>query len=226
LSALIDRAGGLTDEAFPEGAVFLREELKIREREQLAALARRMEADLASLSLEMVEAGGGEALSVGQSLLNQLRTAEPVGRLVIDVEQVVSGTSQERRANDVELRNGDRILVPVRSQGVMVLGEVQYPASHLYRESLSRDDYISQSGGLTRRADEKLIYIVRASGSVESGGRSRWFHRDGGSEIRPGDTVVIPLDTDRMRPLTFWANVTQILYQGAIAIAAVRTFDN
>ena len=42
----------------------------------------------------------------------------------------------------------------------------------------------------------------------------------------PGDTIVVPLDTDRMRPLTFWGNVTQILYQGAIAVAAVKTFDN
>jgi protein involved in polysaccharide export with SLBB domain len=226
LSDLIERAGGLTDAAFPEGAIFLREELKEREREQLDALARRMESDLASLSLQSLEEGGGEALTVGQSLLNQLRTTEPVGRLVIDVEQVASGISRARSANDVELRDGDRVLVPVRSQGVMVLGEVQYPASHLYMPNLTRDDYISQSGGLTRRADEKLTYIVRASGSVESGGRSRWFQRDGSSNIRPGDTIVIPLDTDRMRPLTFWANVTQILYQGAIAVAAVRTFDN
>ena len=56
--------------------------------------------------------------------------------------------------------------------------------------------------------------------------RSRWFGRRGNVEIRPGDTIVVPLDTDRMRPLAFWGSVTQILYQGAIAVAAVKTFSN
>ena len=37
---------------------------------------------------------------------------------------------------------------------------------------------------------------------------------------------MVPLEIDRMRPLTFWTNVTQILYQGAIAVAAIKTFDN
>ena len=82
------------------------------------------------------------------------------------------------------------------------------------------------SGGLTRRADKKLIYVVRANGAVVAGNRSKWFGRRGNVGIRPGDTIVVPLDTDRMRPLTFWGNVTQILYQGAIAVAAVKTFDN
>jgi hypothetical protein len=91
---------------------------------------------------------------------------------------------------------------------------------------LSRDEYINLSGGLTRRADKKLIYVVRANGAVVAGNRSRWLGRGGRVDIRPGDTIVVPLDTDRMRPLTFWGSVTQILYQAAIAVAAVQTFSN
>ncbi len=45
-------------------------------------------------------------------------------------------------------------------------------------------------------------------------------------DVRPGDTIVVPLEADRIRPLTIWTNVTQILYQGAIAVAAVKTIDN
>ena len=71
-----------------------------------------------------------------------------------------------------------------------------------------------------------MIYVVRASGAVVANKRSRWFGRDSGMEIRPGDTIVVPLDTDRIRPLTFWTNVTQILYQGAIAVAAINSFNN
>ena len=92
--------------------------------------------------------------------------------------------------------------------------------------TFTRDDYIDLSGGLTRRADKKLIYVVRASGAVIASDRSKWFGRGATVDIRPGDTIVVPLETDRIRPLTFWTNVTQILYQGAIAVAAIKTFDN
>lgn len=227
VTQLIERAGGLTDQAFPEGAIFLRESLREREREQIEILARRMESDLATMSLENLDTTGAEALSIGQSLLDQLRTSEPVGRLVIDLELVARRAANgDNLVRDIELRNGDRLLVPTTSQEVTVIGEAQHPTSHIFQPGLARDDYIALSGGLTRKADRKLIYVVRASGAVISSSRSRWFSRAAATEIRPGDTIVVPLETDRIRPLTFWTNVTQILYQGAIAVAAVRTFNN
>ncbi|MEQ9563841.1 MAG: SLBB domain-containing protein, partial [Woeseiaceae bacterium] len=226
LGDVIDRAGGLTDHAFPEGAIFLRESLKEREREQIEVLIKRMETDLAALSLETLDTTGVEALSTGQALLDQLRETEPVGRLVIDVSIRGRGKSRTDLVSDLELKDGDRLLLPTKSQEVTVLGEAQYTTSHLFRPGLSRDDYIALSGGLTRKADKKQIYIVRASGAVIAENKSKWFGRRGDVEIRPGDTIVIPLDTDRIRPLTFWTGVTQILYQGAIAVAAVQTFGN
>jgi polysaccharide export outer membrane protein len=124
------------------------------------------------------------------------------------------------------MRDGDRLLIPKATQVVTVLGETQQNSSHLYQPGISRDEYIDLSGGVTRRADKKLIYVVRASGAVVAGNGSKWLGRGQKVDIRPGDTIVVPLDTDRMRPLTFWGNVTQILYQGAIAVAAVKTFNN
>ncbi len=226
LRQVLDRAGGLTDEAFPEGAVFLRESLRDREQEQIDLLAGRLETDLTSLSLESADTSGAETLSTGRALLTQLRATEAVGRLVIDLDRIAASASNVNMVGDVALRDGDRILVPKTSQEVTVIGETQQRASHLYQPNLTRQDYIEMSGGLTRRADKRLIYVVRASGAVVAGGRSRWLGRGSNTEIRPGDTIVVPLDTDRMRPLTFWGNVTQILYQGAIAVAAVKTFDN
>jgi len=226
LRQVLQRAGGLTDAAFPEGAIFLRESLRRREQEQMDALARRMEADLTQLSLETLETTGTQALETGQTLLRQLREMEAVGRLVIDLEQLAARASGAELVNDVELRDGDTLLVPKQAQEVTVIGETQQNTSHLFQPGVSRDDYIDMSGGLTRRADRKLIYVVRASGAVVAGNRSRWFGRRGGAEMRPGDTIVVPLETDRIRPLTFWTNVTQILYQGAIAVAAIQTFSD
>lgn len=224
LSSVLERAGGLTDAAFPEGAVFLRESLKEREQEQVEVLARRLEADLTSLSLASIDTSGTETLATGQALLEQLRSYEPVGRLILNVEHF----ADRRRPGtlEVELRDGDRLLVPQKSQVVTVIGEAQQNTSHLHQAGLSRDDYIDLSGGLTRRADKKLIYVVRASGAVVTGNRSRWLGSGQRLAIQPGDTIVVPLETDRIRPLTFWASVTQILYQGAIALAAVRTFED
>ena len=217
LGEVLVRAGGVTDDAYAEGAVFLRESLKQQERQQIDLLARRLESDLTTLSLQTAEAGGGETLSTGRELLEQLRSTEAVGRLVIDASHLDS--------EELQLRDGDQLLIPQRPQVVTVIGEVQQNTSHLFDAALSRDTYIELSGGLTRRADRSRIYIVRANGAVIASSRSRWLGRGGNTTIRPGDTIVVPLDTDRMRPLTFWTNVTQIIYQGAIAVAAVRTFD-
>ena len=70
LKSVIERAGGLTEYAFPEGSVFTREELRRREQEQLDMLANRMQTDLTVLALqERRESGSGGAtsLSLGQA---------------------------------------------------------------------------------------------------------------------------------------------------------------
>jgi protein involved in polysaccharide export with SLBB domain len=225
LGQLLARAGGLTDAAFPQGAIFLRESLRLREQEQIEVLTKRMEADLASLSLQNIDTSGSKTLETGQQLLDQLRATDAIGRLVIDLGAL--GTSETGRslASNLELRDGDRLLVPKQAQEITVIGEAQQNTSHLYQPGLSRDEYIEKSGGLTRRADKKLIYIVRASGAVVANKRSRWFGRGKSMEIYAGDTIVVPLETDKIRPITFWTNVTQILYQAAIAVAAIQTFD-
>jgi polysaccharide biosynthesis/export protein len=224
LRSVIARAGGLTQLAFPEGSVFTRETLKERERQQLRTLADRLRQDLASLALQTSQSGGEagdratETLQLGQTLLADLQNAQPVGRLVIDFDKVAGNSG----GDELVLKSGDRLKIPQRSQEVTVIGEVQNATSHLFDPSLSRDDYVSLSGGTTRRADSARIYIVRANGSVETGGGSRWFR--GASEIRPGDTIVVPLDAERMRPLPLWTAVTTILFNLAVAVAAVNSF--
>ena len=219
LADVIQRAGGLTPDAFPEGAVFVREYLKEKEEEKIETLTRRMEADIASMSLQ-ADSGGGDSLQTAQVLLEDLKNSEAVGRLVITLQNDVA-----RSVGSIEVRDGDRLLIPTASQVVTVLGETQQNSSHLYQSGLSRDEYIDLSGGLTRRADKKLIYIVRANGALVIRKRSRWFGRARGMEIRPGDTIVVPLETDPISPLSLWTTVTQIMYQSAIGVAALNTFN-
>lgn len=226
LSSVIARAGGLTQLAFTGGSVFTRETLKEREREQLQLLADRLNQDLGSLALQAAQAMDGgaqqaaETLSIGQSLLADIRNTEPVGRLVIDLDQIVD--SEPGSVRDVILKDGDVLRVPKTAQEVTVIGEIQSATSHLYDPDLARDDYIRLSGGTTQKADKSRIYIVRANGRVEAGSGSRWFR--GSSTIMPGDTIVVPLDAERMRPLPMWTSITTILYNMAIAVAAVNSF--
>jgi protein involved in polysaccharide export with SLBB domain len=218
LSSVLTRAGGLTEFAFPQGSVFTRVEVREREIAQLQALARRVETDLASISLS--DPNASDAISIGQSLLTQLRTAEATGRVTIRLEEILAGQS----TTDVVLKSGDVLRVPELRQEIAVLGEVQYPTSHVYEPGLSREDYLGKSGGLTRRADSKRIYVVRANGEVVADAGGRWFSRSDRLDMRPGDTIVAPIEVDRLRPLALWGSVTQIAYQAAIAVAAVNSF--
>ena len=225
LRSVLDRAGGFTDLAFPSGAVFTRKELQEREQLQVDRLADRLQTNLAASALQSAQANqnqAGQALAVGQSLLAQLKTTKAVGRLVIDLNRVVAAPVGS--ASDVFLRDGDRLIIPKLRQEVTVIGEVQNSTSHFYRAGLSRDDYIGFSGGLTRKADDRQIYVVRADGSVIASGSRGWFHRGSQVAMNPGDTVVVPLATDRLPPLPLWQAVTQIIYNIAIAAAAVKVF--
>jgi polysaccharide biosynthesis/export protein len=225
LRSVLERAGGLTSLAFPSGAVFTRLELKEREQQQINRLAERLQSDLTVTAMQAAVANqgqAGQALSVGQSLLSQLKTAKAVGRLVIDLNEVLS--SPVGSSLDVVLREGDQLIIPKQKQEVTVIGEVQNTTSHFYRAELTRDDYIGLSGGATRKADRGRIYIVRADGSVVSSENAGWFRRSGQVAMRPGDTVVVPLDTERMPALPMWQAVTGILYNLAIGAAAVSSF--
>ena len=226
LRSVIERAGGLTDLAFPAGSVFMRQELKVREQRQLQVLADRMQRDLAALSLQQAQSetgsGTSQAIAAGQALLADLKSTEAVGRLVINLDEVLSANPGS--SADLVIRDGDQLVIPRVTQEVTVIGEIQSPTSHLFHGGLDRDDYISMSGGLTQRADKKRVFIIRANGSVAAAPSAAWFNRGGARDVQPGDTIVVPLDAQQMRPLTVWTSVTQILYNIAVAVAAVNSF--
>jgi protein involved in polysaccharide export with SLBB domain len=224
LQEVLRRAGGLTTRAFAKGSVFTRVELREREQKQLDLLAERMQGDLATLSVQAAaanQAGASQSLAAGRALLAQLKQYRAVGRLVIDLAELVEG--EKGSAADVILHDGDQLIVPPQKQEVTVIGEVQTTTSHLYSRALRRDDYISKSGGTTRKADLRKIYVVRADGSVMAQ-RGGMLSRKYDVDMQPGDTIVVPLDTERMPKLGFWQAVTQIVYNLAVSVAAVNSF--
>lgn len=98
-----------------------------------------------------------------------------------------------------------------------------HETSDIFVAGLTRDDYIAKGGGTTQKTDRKRINVVGANGDVFSGKRSGWFSRSHTYEMHPGDTIVVPLDTERVRALPLWQAVTTIIYNLAVALLAVRS---
>src|SRR5262249_19080233 len=112
LSSILKRAGGLTDLAFPDGTIFVREDLKTREKEHLEQLATRLQSDLLNYSLQAAQqkVDAGNVLSLGQSLLTQLQAVAPTGRLVVDINRIMNPGN--RGEYDLLVKNGDKLMVP------------------------------------------------------------------------------------------------------------------
>ncbi|MBK9132589.1 MAG: SLBB domain-containing protein [Gammaproteobacteria bacterium] len=208
LSEVIRRAGGLTAEAYPRAAVFLRESVRQREQDSLDQLALRLEHELANMKPDE----GEVAVVEGGLLLKQLHAARATGRVVIDLEQLL-----REEDYDISVNVGDRLYIPQKPEEVTVIGEVYNPTSHLYNSRLGRDDYVRLSGNVTESGNGKAIYVIHADGSVSPD--PGWF---GGKIVMgPGDTVVVPMKLERLSKLKLITSVSQILYQLALTAASL-----
>ncbi|GBO83168.1 SLBB domain-containing protein [Marinobacter salsuginis] len=218
LKEVIERAGGLTDNAFPRGAVFTREKLRRLEAQRLREAEERLQGDLLGVRLEGDGLAGESADRAQQveDLLEDVQSSRPVGRMVVNLEAVVNNEDYQA----IRLQDGDTLTVPTIPQSVTVFGEVQFPTSHLHQAGLTVDDYLERSGGPTRQADESRVYVVKADGSVMLPEKSRWFGSRS-QQLEPGDTIIMPIDVDRLNQLELWTNVSQIVYQIALGAAAV-----
>ena len=213
---VINRAGGLTPYAYPIGAVFSRAELRELEQQRLNELRSKLEADIAIGNTETTVGKQEIDQEDSKALLAKIDKTRPLGRMVIDLPIILNDPS----SHDFPLEDGDQLIIPRYKPSVTVIGEVQYPTSHFFDKSLNANAYIKRSGGTKKHADTDRIYIVKANGRVIEPSRSRWF-RAKGEGIEPGDTIVVPLDTERLDGLEMWSKTTQILYQAALGAAAV-----
>jgi polysaccharide export outer membrane protein len=219
LTDVVTRAGGLTQNAFKGGAIFTRVKVaeleKRRAKEFAASLRNGFAASL--LTLEEKTADFEEIVAVA----NVLEKYEGIGRLVINLSNALAGD----QVADLDVVGGDKLMIPGKNSTVTVVGEVRRQGTHSYQPSFDLDDYVSLSAGTTSRADNKAIYIVKANGSVTVPKKASWVSfRASSQRLEPGDSIVVPIDSDYKDSTTFWRDITQIIYQGAIAVVAVAAF--
>lgn len=217
LSNLLERAGGFSEFAAPNAAIFTREAIRKQEQQQLAKLSEDLRRDIASKSFENSVSSNSLSYDEMNKLLNDLANVEAVGRLVIDLPLIV-----EDKQNLV-LQNGDTLYVPSKRDSISVIGEVNYATSHLFKQGITVDDYIDLSGGLKERAADERIYIIKANGSVKIPSTGSWFAVNDTNTLEAGDTIVVPMNADYMDNLTLWSTATQIVYQLGVAVAAISS---
>ena len=216
LSQIIERAGGLTDEAMPKGAIFLRNALEDR--------------DLAPGDIEKTGVNKQDPTAQGLNevlqRLNETKRdkttsallASPImhglltgttNRMVVDVEAALRGDVHR----NVVLRDGDQIIIPRKTESAYIVGEVASPfASFQVQPGDKVRDVIKLAGGVTRNADTGQVRLLKADGRILDG----WVE---GQAVEPGDAILVP---QRFRVNTTWQDNLQAIMPLAIIYSAVH----
>ena len=168
LSDVIKQAGGLTNQAYAEGAKLLRV-MTQEEREQMEIVLRTAQRN-----------SGKDSIDISKLMVN---ATYPVG-IELDKALKNPGTS-----DDPILREGDRIVVPRQTSTVTINGEVLYPNTVRYKEGRSVGYYIDQAGGFTSSAKKSKTIIIYMNGMVAKASYS--------NRPKPGCQIIVPSKKQR-----------------------------
>jgi len=224
LSSVLARSGGFTPQAFPYGAVLIRQEVRELEMRAHLELVERVKAEQNYLR-GMPDGDADQrnaklsAIAQADTALQQLEATVPVGRVVVHIPpdpKKLANTSA-----DVALRDGDVLIIPKKANFVMVSGQVYNPTAVSYQPGKSAKWYLSQSGGLSPIADKSAVFVIRADGSVlaSKNNSSFWQGDPMSAVLKAGDSIVVPEKAPKIAP----RNWTTILQAAQIASTAALT---
>ena len=220
LSEVIARAGGLTQQAFPYGAIFTRERVKIAEKQGFKRAARELK------SAAMFAAAGSKGASATSVLAldkitDEIKNAVALGRVVIESDPTVL---QVRPELDSVLEPGDRLFIPKRPNSIMIIGDVLNPGALQFIAGTKVDLYIQQAGGLQNSADEDRMFLVFPNGVAQPVSVSAWNYNP--VQVPPGSTIVVPKDPAPLDLFVFAKEITALISQMAITAASLAVIGN
>ncbi len=229
LRQLVERAGGLTPEAYLYGSEFTRESERRVQQQRLNQYVSQIALQVSTAAINSansaISAQDSAALSAAQqqnqNVINSLRQARATGRIVLNLAPGSHGVAD---LPDMPLEDGDEFVVPRVPSTVNVEGAVYNQNSFLYDPAKRLGDYVHMAGGESRDADKSRAFVIRASGAVVSKQYSSSLRGNGFDSLRlyPGDTVVIPLNLNKGKSLRLVVDLAQIVGQFGIAIAAAN----
>jgi protein involved in polysaccharide export with SLBB domain len=150
ISSLIQRAGGLTDEAYVKGARLTR---KMNESE----IARAKDALRAEVKLM------GDSMSIDEMEMDTYYVG-------IDLEKALKKPGGD---DDIILREGDVLHVPYYNSTVKISGAVMYPNTVTYNKRAKLSSYVRMAGGYSRLAMKNNSYVIYMNGQVAVGRHAR-----------------------------------------------------
>ncbi len=183
LSDLINAAGGVNDLAYVKGA---RLERRINEAERLrmeAVLKKQREEAENNRLKELAASANAAALSQLNTTATELQKFDIGSTYYVGIE-LDKALANPGGDEDVELREGDRIIVPQYNGTVKINGEVMYPNTVAYEKGKSTSYYIDQAGGFSSDAKKRNSYIIYMNGKV-----AKVSHK---AKPQPGCEIVVP----------------------------------
>lgn len=186
LYELIQRAGGLTERAFPAGAIFSRVEISQQ-------LQRKSLKDIIAKSAPLREDSTG---ALKRDIFLEYKP-EKMNRIVIDLPSIMASKGDK---GNVMLRPGDEIYIPAVPSGVQVMGAIASSGTIQYVPGKKPKYYIERAGGFLKNADDGGTRVVKADGRVLSWGKAK------GRRIDIGDAIVVP--TQIKKSHDWWKIIT------------------
>ncbi|HSZ74469.1 MAG TPA: SLBB domain-containing protein [Rhizomicrobium sp.] len=215
LSSVLARAGGLTDESYPYGAVFTRVSAAQDEKLGNQREALQLQSGIAVAAANPNVTPG--VLAYLQSLVLTLQQQPALGRITVTADPAILSVKPEL---DVVMQPGDFIYLPKRPSTVAVSGEVLNSGAFQYKPGLSVDDYIRLAGGTTDAAEDDETFIIFPDGTAQPAS-GNWFSFLSHSQIPPGSTIVVPRNPDPLDTLTLITDLTDIISKVAITAASL-----
>lgn len=225
LRQLVQRVGGLTPNVYLFGAELTRISARNFQQQRMNDLVDRMSVriefeDVVNERNNSVQDIQGNNRNAQSRFLTALSALRASGRVTMHVPPSASRVDD---LPDLPLEDGDRLYFPPLKAIVTIVGAVENEGTIAYRANEDLSDYLNVVGGLSKEADSSALYILRVDGSVWSRRNASLF--SGSVRVMPGDTIVVPYETDR----TLWRKVlrewAQVFYQFGIGIAAINSLS-
>ncbi len=231
ISDVILRAGGFLDDAYLYGAEYTSEKARAIQQQSIDKMVQELEIKAqqvlrgqAQTAVATEDVAGAKAAEASvAALLDKLKAVRAKGRVTM---KLASMDSFRGSPYDFAVDDGDALNVPARPSFVATVGSVYSPSAYLYEPDQDMSYYLDKSGGPTKSADAKYMYLLKANGEVVSKARSRAvFNSFNSIKLMPGDTIVVPEDLERLPYLRLIRDVSDIVFKIAttagVAIAVM-----
>ena len=228
LHSVLDRAGGLTPNAYPYGSQLLRESARIEQQNSLDQLVHTMEVQVRQSTLSIAaSATGGDAQGLAQlqeGIVAQLRAVRASVRVALPIKP------NDRKLTDFPnmlMEDNDRLIVPHTPSTIAVVGNVYNPGSFIFDPHTNSGAYLEMAGKGKPQSDLHHAFVLRANGIVVAANNvNGLFTGDKFEHLRlyPGDEIIVPykLPTGAfVRGLRDWSQIASQLAITAAALAVV-----